>query len=101
MTATDSTTEGSNIMDRAIVSEALRDLYNEDTGAALDFLGDEVELIADLGLDSVDVVSLIMQVERQFRIRLSLDELNRVQTFGDLLDLVTIKLQQNTGFRAA
>ncbi len=88
-------------MDRAIVSEALRDLYNEDTGASLDFLGDDTELIADLGLDSVDVVSLIMQVERQFRIRLSLDELNRVQTFGDLLDLVTIKLQQNTGFRAA
>lgn len=97
----DSTTEGSNIMDRAIVSEALRDLYNEDTGSSLDFLRDDIELIADLGLDSVDVVSLIMQVERQFRIRLSLDELNRVQTFGDLLDLVTIKLQQNTGFRAA
>lgn len=88
-------------MDRAILSEALRDLYNEETGAALDILGEETELIADLGLDSVDVVSLIMQVERQFRIRLTLAELNSVSTFGDLLDLVAIKLQKDAGFRAA
>ncbi len=88
-------------MDRAVLSEALRDLYNEDTGASLDVLGEDVALIADLGLDSVDVVSLIMQVERQFRIRLSLAELNQVQTFGDLLNLVTIKLQRDSGFRAA
>lgn len=88
-------------MDRAIISEALRDLYNEDTGASLDVLREDVALIADLGLDSVDVVSLIMQVERQFRVRLSLAELNQVQTFGDLLDLVTLKLQRDSGFRAA
>jgi len=88
-------------MDRAILSEALRDLYNEETGVSLDVLGEDVELIADLGLDSVDVVSLIMQVERQFRIRLTTAELNSVCTCGDLLDLVMLKLQQGSGFRAA
>lgn len=88
-------------MDRAVLSEALRDLYNEDLGAALEVLSEDVELIAGLGLDSVDVVSLIMQIERQFRIRLTSAELNQVQTFGSLLDLVTIKLQQNPGTRAA
>ena len=88
-------------MDRAVLSEALRDLYNEDTDASLDVLSEEVDLIADLGLDSVDVVSLIMQVERQFRIRLTSGELNQVHTFGDLLDLVVIKLQKDPGSRAA
>ena len=88
-------------MDRAVLSEALRDLYNEDTDASLDVLSEDVELIADLGLDSVDVVSLIMQVERQFRIRLTSGELNQVHTFGDLLDLVVIKLQKDPGSRAA
>ena len=88
-------------MDRAVLSEALRDLYNEDTAASLDVLSEEVDLIADLGLDSVDVVSLIMQVERQFRIRLTSGELNQVHTFGDLLDLVVIKLQKDPGSRAA
>ncbi len=88
-------------MDRALLSEALRDLYNEETGTSLDVLSEEIELIVGLGLDSLDVISLIMQVERQFRIRLSHAELNSVITFGDLLDLVTMKLQKNTGFRAA
>ena len=88
-------------MDRAILSEALRDLYNEETGASLDALGEDVELIADLGLDSVDVVNLIMQVERQFRIRLTTSELNSVCTCGHLLDLVTTKLDKGSGFRAA
>ena len=88
-------------MDRAVLSEALRDLYNEDTAASLDVLSEDVDLIADLGLDSVDVVSLIMQVERQFRIRLTSGELNQVRTFGDLLDLVVVKLQKDPGSRAA
>ncbi|MES2793375.1 MAG: acyl carrier protein [Planctomycetota bacterium] len=88
-------------MDRADLSEALRDLYNEDTGASLDVLGEDVEFITDLGLDSVEVVSLIMQVERLFRIRLTLTELNQVVTFGNLLDLVLPKLQKTTGYRAA
>lgn len=88
-------------MDRADLSEALRDLYNEDTGASLDVLGEDVEFITDLGLDSVEVVSLIMQVERLFRIRLTLTELNQVVTFGNLLDLVLPKLQKTSGYRAA
>ncbi len=88
-------------MDRAVLSEALRDLYNEDTADSLDVLSEDVDLIADLGLDSVDVVSLIMQVERQFRIRLTSGELNQVRTFGDLLDLVVVKLQKDPGSRAA
>jgi acyl carrier protein len=88
-------------MDRATLSEALRDLYNEDMGTSLDVLGEEVEFVADLGLDSIDVVSLVMQVERQFRIRLTVTELNRVHTFGNLLDLITVKLHRDLGTRAA
>lgn len=88
-------------MDRATLSQALLEVFNEDTGAALATLGEDVSLIADLGLDSIEVVSLIMQVERQFRIRLSRDELQTVTTFGDLLNLVITKLQQGTSYRAA
>lgn len=88
-------------MDRATLIQALLDVYNEDTGTALASLGEDVSLIADLGLDSIEVVSLIMQVERQFRIRLSREELQTVTTFGDLLNLVITKLQQGTSYRAA
>ena len=44
-----------------------------------------------LGLDSVDVVGLVMRVERHFRIRLAMEELLEVKTVGDLLDLIHSK----------
>ena len=88
-------------MDRVTLSEALLDVYNEDTGASLTALSEDVRLVADLGLDSIDVVSLIMQIERQFRIRLSRDDLQSVTTFGDLLSLVSTKLHQGSSNRAA
>lgn len=87
-------------MDREALSEALRELYNDEVGASLDVLGDDVRLIADLGLDSVDVLSLIMQVERHFRIRLTRSEIQSVAVVGDLLDLVAIKLRESAN-RAA
>ena len=87
-------------MDREALSEALRELYNDEVGASLDVLDDDVRLIADLGLDSVDVLSLIMQVERHFRIRLTRSEIQSVAVVGDLLDLVAIKLRESAN-RAA
>ena len=47
-----------------------------------------MELREGLGLDSVDVVGLVMRVERQFRIRLTMEELMEVKSVGQLLDLV-------------
>ena len=87
-------------MDREALSEALRELYNDEVGASLDVLGDDVRLIADLGLDSVDVLSLIMQVERHFRIRLTRSEIQSVAAVCDLLDLVAVKLRESAN-RAA
>ncbi|MDB5385883.1 MAG: acpP 5 [Planctomycetaceae bacterium] len=81
-------------MDRSELSRVLRDLYNEDTDSSLDILGDQVNLMTDLGLDSVDMVSLVMQVERHFRIRMSHEELSGIATVGQLLDLISCKLHE-------
>jgi acyl carrier protein len=80
-------------MDRTELRTVLLGLYNEDTDSSLDVLCDDVHLVNDLGLDSVDMVSLVMQVERHFRIRMSHDELTQVATVGSLLDLISCKLE--------
>jgi acyl carrier protein len=41
-------------------------------------------LRADLGLTSLDVLDLIVQLEQGFRITLPDDELDRIQTIGQL-----------------
>ena len=45
-----------------------------------------------LGLDSVDVVSIVSQIERRFRVRLSQPELENLATVGDVLNLIQSKL---------
>jgi acyl carrier protein len=77
--------------DRESLRSTLVDLLEDEMGQPYDFSDDGVDLRAGLGLDSVDVVGLVMRVERQFRIRLAMEELIEVRTVGDLLGLVHSK----------
>ena len=80
------------MMDRESIRLSLLAYLEDDLGETIPSLGDEVDIRGGLGLDSVDVVGLVMQVERQFRIRLATEELSAVITVGDLLDLLQAKL---------
>ena len=55
-------------------------------------LDDSKNLREELGLDSVDVVSVVSQIERRFRIRMSQQELETLVTVGDVLNLLMAKL---------
>jgi acyl carrier protein len=72
--------------------QTLAELIENDVGQKFDDLNDAKNLREDLGLDSVDVVSIVSQVERHFRIRLSQQELEKLVTVGDLLTLLQGKL---------
>ena len=78
--------------DRESLRGSLRQLLEKETGANRADLADTLSLREELGLDSVDLVSLVMQVECQFRVRLSSEELAQLKTVGDLLDLMEAKL---------
>jgi acyl carrier protein len=54
-----------------------------------------------LGLDSVDVVSIVSQIERRFRIRLTQQELEKLVTVGDVLTLLESKLSSAPDTAAA
>ena len=77
--------------DRESIRHSLVTYLEDDLGERLPALDDEVNIREGLGLDSVDVVGLVMQVERQLRIRLGSEELAHVVTVGDLLDLLEAK----------
>ena len=69
-------------------------ILNEETNEEVPALEDGIQLHLQLGLDSMDMVSLIMRVEQQLRIRLSHEELVQIVTVGELLDLVQSKLPE-------
>jgi acyl carrier protein len=78
--------------DRAFIRSTLVELLEADTGESYRDLKDEDNLREGLGLDSVDVVSVVSQVERKFHIRLTHEELEKLVTVGDVLDLLEVKL---------
>ena len=85
------------MMDRETLRLTLMALLEEEMGEGYDLLDDTKDLREGLGLDSVDVVGLVMRVERRFRIRLEMEELMGVKQVGQLLDLVQGKLLENPG----
>ncbi len=78
--------------DRQTIRQTLIELIEADTGEKYSDLEDGKNLREELGLDSVDVVSIVSQIERRFRIRLSQQELMTLVTVGDVLNLLEAKL---------
>ena len=78
--------------DRKFIHETLVEVLEADTGQNFRDLKETDNLREGLGLDSVDVVSVVSQIERRFHIRLSHQELEKLVTVGDVLDLLQTKL---------
>jgi acyl carrier protein len=55
-------------------------------------LSGTTDLVADLGLESVQVMEFVMEVEDHYDIALDLDSLSRVRTIADLSGLVARSL---------
>ena len=77
--------------DRDTIRQTLIELLEADTGEKYPDLDDNTNLREGLGLDSVDVVSIVSQIERRFRIRLTQQELEKLATVADVLDLLETK----------
>lgn len=79
--------------DRNAIKQTLVELIEEDTGVRHDNIDESKNLRTDMGLDSVDLVSVVSQVERRYRIRLLQEDLQKLVTVGDVLDLLDAKLR--------
>ncbi len=82
------------MINREEIRETLLKLFEAETGEPLDSLTDDQNMAEHLGLDSVDMVSLIMHLERHFKIRLSHEELANAVQVGQLLDIVQRKVNE-------
>src|SRR5262249_22957865 len=78
--------------DRDTIRRTLIELLEADTGEKYTDLDDNSNLREGLGLDSVDVVSVVRQTERQYRIRLTHQDLESLVTVADVLTLLEKKL---------
>ena len=79
-------------MDRTALRQALLEMLENNKGEPVERFDEDLNLRTDLGLDSVDVVSLVMDIQDRFRIQLAVADLEPVQRVSDLLDLLQAKL---------
>lgn len=80
-------------MDRQELRRTLTELLEETTGEPRTEVGEEMDLQDGLGLDSVDIFSLIVEIQNKFHVKIASEELVSVSTVGDLLDVLQAKLE--------
>jgi acyl carrier protein len=77
--------------DREALRQALKELLEEERGEACEALDENATFREDLGLDSVDLVSLAMGVKERLEVDVADEELDQLRRVGDLLDLLERK----------
>lgn len=81
-------------MDRPELRLALREMVEETTGEPCPPIADDQDLREGLGLDSVDLFSLVIETQTRFQIKIASNELDGITQVGHFLDLVEAKLAQ-------
>ena len=79
-------------MDRQQLRETLLDVLEQETWERPANLADDVKIREGLKLDSVDLLSVMLRVETQLSISLDSRDFEKVNTVGDLLDVIQAKL---------
>lgn len=77
--------------DRTEIFKKLVEILESDTEVKVDALDEGIAIRDGLGLDSVDLVGVIMRVEEAYRIRMTHQELEKVSLVKDLIDLIVAK----------
>lgn len=79
-------------MAREEVVSALKEVLVDRLKVEADTITEEANLFEDLGLDSIDLMTVVMAIEEKFSIEVSDDELEDVTTLGQAADLLTTKV---------
>ncbi len=69
------------------IEQALRKILSGSVDSSVD-LASETDFVSDLGLESIQVLEFIMEVEEHFDIAIDLESLSDVRTVGELTKVV-------------
>ena len=76
-------------MDRNVIKSQLMNVFDNTGWVDMEkAANEESRLDDDLGFDSLDKIEVCMQIERDFGIAIHDDEMDRIKTVGDVLNLL-------------
>jgi len=73
-------------------SEKVKDIIANELGVEREKLTAEASFIDDLGADSLDIVELVMEFEKEFNIDIPDEEAEKLRTVGDALSYLNSKV---------
>ena len=88
-------------MDRNQLRQTLLEILEDETWEKYENLTDETALREGLNLDSIDLASVILEIQHRLDVEIGSDDLEKVVVVGDLLDLLKSKLDAPPQSRAA
>jgi acyl carrier protein len=73
-------------------SEKVKDIIANELGVEREKLTTDASFIDDLGADSLDIVELVMEFEKEFNIDIPDEEAEKLRTVGDALSYLNDKV---------
>ena len=84
-------------MERTVIFKKFKSILSEhvagDDTSTLESISEQTGLVDDLGIESLDVVNIVIDMEDHFNIQIDNDSIKRMSTVGNCLDLIEEKLQ--------
>ena len=74
-------------------SEKVKDIIEKELGVGREKLTNEASFIDDLGADSLDIVELVMEFEKEFNIDIPDEDAEKLRTVGDALGYLNEKVK--------
>lgn len=75
-------------MNREQVFNRLKEIATSQVKIPVESINEEMIIFQDLGLDSLSIADLILRVEECFGFEFQEEDLGRLKTVGDLLDVI-------------
>jgi acyl carrier protein len=73
-------------------AQRVRDIIEKELGVEREKLTDDASFIEDLGADSLDIVELVMEFEKEFNIDIPDEDAEKLRTVGDAIGYLNQKV---------
>ncbi|MEK7403301.1 MAG: acyl carrier protein [Gemmatimonadota bacterium] len=73
-------------------AQRIRDIIEKELGVEREKLTDNASFIEDLGADSLDIVELVMEFEKEFNIDIPDEDAEKLRTVGDAIGYMNQKM---------
>ena len=73
-------------------AQKVRDIIEKELGVEREKLSDDASFIEDLGADSLDIVELVMEFEKEFNIAIPDEDAEKLRTVGDAMRYLNEKM---------